>query len=63
MGITLAAFRIAGKIPLENYKRWFDICSWIRHKTLVGILLGLQDLLVMKDVLSIFSYYERIIDF
>ena len=54
MGITLAVFRITGKNPGENDKwqivaRWFDIWSWGRCKTLVGILLSSQDLLLLRD--------------
>ena len=54
MGMTLAVFRIARKTPVENDKlpiipRWFDIWSWRRCKTSVGILLGTQDSLVLRD--------------
>ena len=54
MGITLVVFRKAGKTPVENDKlqtvaRWFDIWSWRRCKTLVGILLDPQDLLLLTD--------------
>ena len=54
MGITLAVFRIAGKTPVENDKiqivaSWFDIWSWRKCKTLVEILLGPQDLLLLRD--------------
>ena len=49
----MAVCRKAGKSPVENNKlqivaKWFDICS-SRCKTLVGILLGAQDLLVLRD--------------
>ena len=54
MGIILAVFRKAGKTPVENDKlqtvvRWFDIWSCRRCKTLVAILLGPQDLFVLRD--------------
>ena len=53
MGIILAVFRKAGKTPVENDKlqtvaRWFDIWSCRRCKTLVTILLGRQDLFVLR---------------
>ena len=53
-GITLAVFRREGKAPVENDKlqivaRWFDICSWKRCKPLDGILLGPQDLFLLRD--------------
>ena len=54
MEITLPVFRIAGKTPVENDRlqivaRCFDIWSWRRCKTLGRILLGPQDLLVLRD--------------
>ena len=68
MGITLASFRIVGKTPVENDKlqivaRWFDIWSWRRCKTLVGILLGPQDLLILRDdiILQISSLLVEVI--
>ena len=53
MGIIMAVFKIARK-TVENDKlqivaRWLDIWSWRRCKTLAGILLGLQDLLILRD--------------
>ena len=53
MWITMAVCRKAGKSPVENNKlqivaKWFDICSW-RCETLVRILLGAQDILVLRD--------------
>ena len=53
MCIAMTVFRKAEKSPVENNKlqivaKWFDICSW-SCKTLVGILLGAQDLLVLRD--------------
>ena len=53
MCIAMTVFRKAEKNPVENNKlqivaKWFDICSW-RCKSLVGILLGAQDLLVLRD--------------
>ena len=58
MEITLAVFKIAGKTPVENDKlqivaRWFDIWSWRKCKTLVGILLGPQDLLLLRDDITL----------
>ena len=68
MGITLAVFRIAGKTPVENDKlqivaRWLDIWSCRRCKTLVGMLLGPQDLLVLRDdiILYISSLFVEVI--
>ena len=54
MGITFAVFRIAGKAHAENDKLQiiagsFDIWSWGGCKTLVAILLGPQDLLLLRD--------------
>ena len=54
MGITLAVFRKSGKTHVENDKlqivaRWFDIWSRRRCKTFVAILLGPQDLYVLRD--------------
>ena len=54
MGITLAVFKIVGNIPVEKDKlhivaRCLDIWSWTRCKILVGILLGPQDLLILRD--------------
>ena len=51
--ITMTIFRKAEKSPVEHNKlqivaKWLDICYW-RCKTLVGILLGAQDLLVLRD--------------
>ena len=68
MGITLAVFGIAGKTPVENDKlqivaRWFDIWSWRMCKSLVGILLGLQDLLLLRNfiILEISSLFVEVI--
>ena len=52
----MAVFRIAGKTLAENDKlqivaRWFDILFLRRCKTLVGTLLGPQDLLLLRDVI------------
>ena len=54
MGITLAVFKIVGNVPVEKYKlhtvtRCLDIWSWARLKVLVGMLLGPQDLLILRD--------------
>ena len=48
-------FKIVGNIPTEKYKshivaRCLDIRSWTRCKILVGILLGPQDLLTLRDI-------------
>ena len=53
MGITLAVFRIAGKTPVENDKlqivaRWL-IFGLEEGVNTVGILLGPQDLLLLRD--------------
>ena len=68
MGITLAVFRIAGKAPVENDKlqiveRWFHVWSWGRSKTSVGMLLGPQDSLVLRDdiILKISSLFVEVI--
>ena len=54
MGITLVVFKIVGNIPVVKDKsqtvaRWLDIWSWTRNKTLVGMLLDTQDVLVLRD--------------
>ena len=54
MGITLAVFKIVGNVPVEKCKlhtvtRCLDIWSWARLKVLVGMLLGPQDLLILRD--------------
>ena len=64
--LTLTVFRIAGKNSLGNDKwkivaRWFDIWSWIRCKTLVGIPLGQQDLLRDDFFLYISSLFVEVI--
>ena len=69
MKITLAVFKIVGNrnIPVEKDKlhivaRCLDILSWIRCKILVGILLGPQDLLMLRDItLQIFSLFVAVI--
>ena len=69
MNITLAVFKIVGNrnIPVEKDKlhivaRCLDILSWIRCKILVGILLGPQDLLMLRDItLQIFSLFVAVI--
>ena len=58
MGITLAVFKIVGNISVEKYKlhivvRCLDIWSWTRCKILVGILLGPQDLLMLRDDITL----------
>ena len=58
MGITLAVFKIVGNIPVEKDKlhivaRCLDIWSWTRYKILVGILLGPQDLLMLRDDITL----------
>ena len=50
----MAVFKIVENIPVEKDKlhivaRCFDIWSWTRCKILVGILLGPQDLLLLRD--------------
>ena len=62
MGITLTVFRIGGKTPVENDKiqivaGWFDIWPWRKCKTLVGILLGPQDLLLLRDDVTLHISY------
>ena len=68
MGVTLAVFKIVGNFPLEKDKlhivaRCLDIWSWTRYKILVGILLGLQDLLILKDdiILRVSSLFVAVI--
>ena len=68
MGITLAVFKIVGNIPVEKDKlhivaRCLDIWSWTRYKILVGILLGPQDLLMLRDdiTLQISSLFVAVI--
>ena len=69
MKITLAVFKIVGNrnIPVEKDKlhivaRCLDILSWISCKILVGILLGSQDLLMLRDItLQIFSLFVAVI--
>ena len=69
MKITLAVFKIVGNrnTPVEKDKlhivaRCLDILSWIRCKILVGILLGPQDLLMLRDItLQIFSLFVAVI--
>ena len=58
MGITLAVFKIVGNIPVEKDKlhivaRCLDVWSWTRCKILVGILLGPQDLLMLRDDITL----------
>ena len=55
MRITLAVFKIVGNFPVEKDKlhilaRCSDIWSWTRCKILVGILLGPQDLLMLRYI-------------
>ena len=66
--ITLAVFKIVGNIPVEKDKlhivaRCLDIWSWTRCKILVGILLGPQDLLMLRDdiTLQISSLFVAVI--
>ena len=70
MKITLAVFKIVGNrnIPVEKDKlhivaRCLDILSWISCKILVGILLGPQDLLMLRDdiTLQISSLFVAVI--
>ena len=68
MGITLAAFKLIGNIPVEKDKllivaRCLDIWSWTRRKILVGILLGPQDLLMLRDDITfqIYSWFVAVI--
>ena len=69
MKITLAVFKIVGNrnTPVEKDKlhivaRCLDILSWISCKILVGILLGPQDLLMLRDItLQIFSLFVAVI--
>ena len=58
MGITLTVFKIVGNISVEKYKlhivaRCLDIWFWTRCKILVGILLGPQDLLMLRDDITL----------
>ena len=51
--VTLAGLKTAGNIPMEKDKlhitaRCLDIWLWTRNKTLVEILLGKRDLLIME---------------
>ena len=68
MGITLAAFKLVGNIPVEKDKllivaRCLDIWPWTRRKILVGILLGPQYLLMLRDDITfqIYSWFVAVI--
>ena len=68
MGITLAVFKIVRNIPVEKDKlyiiaRCLDIWSWTRCKILVGVLLGPQALLILRDdiILQISSLFVAVI--
>ena len=68
MGISLAIFKIVGNIPVEKDKliivaRYLDIWSLTRCKILVGILLGPQDLLLLRNdiILQISSLFVAVI--
>ena len=50
----MAVLKIVGNIPVEKEKlriiaRCLDIWSWTAGKILVGILLGPQDVLILRD--------------
>ena len=69
MGITLAVFKIVGYIPVEEdplviVARYLNIWSLIfKYKNLVGILLGPQDLLILRDdiILKISSLFAAVV--
>ena len=68
MGVTLAVFKIVGNISVEKDKlhivaRCLDIWYWTRCKLLAGILLGPQDLLMLRDdiTLQISSLFVAVI--
>ena len=68
MGITLAVFKIVGNIPVEEdplviVARYLNIWSLTRYKILVGILLGPQDLLILRDdiILKISSLFVAVV--
>ena len=71
LAIPHQACKILGNIPVEKDKlhtvaRCLDIWSWKRHKISVGILLGPQGLLILRDILLYYffficsSYYESL---
>ena len=64
----MAVFKIVGNFPVEKDKlhivaRCLDIWSWTRCKILVGILLDLQDLLILRDdiILQVYSLFVAVI--
>ena len=68
MRITLVVFKIVGNIPVEKGKlhiiaRYLDIRPWTRRKILVGILLGPQGLLILREdiILKISSLFVAVI--
>ena len=49
MEVILPVFKIVGNISVEDLRNMVDIWSWLRCKILVELLLGLRDLLLLRD--------------
>ena len=65
-GNYFGCLKIVGNMLVEKYKlhivaRCVDISSWTRCKFLVGILLGPQDLIMLRDITLQISSFVAVI--